>query len=96
MTIQSIKHTLSKYFIDKPVLKAYIFGSIARQEDDINSDIDILVELDYSQTIGLMFVQMKLDLENIFHKKVDLLSQKAVSKYIKPYIDKDKILVYAK
>ncbi len=84
------------YFNDKPVLKAYIFGSYSRAEDNNGSDIDILVELDYSKPIDLEFIKMQLDLQDILDQKVDLLTEKAVSKYIKPYIDKDKILVYEK
>lgn len=35
------------YFKDKPVLKAYLFGSYSRSDADESSDIDILVELDF-------------------------------------------------
>jgi predicted nucleotidyltransferase len=91
---KSISNKLSDYFRKKPVLKAYIFGSVIRNEDDEKSDIDILVELDYSQSIGLEFVEMKLDLEEILNRKVDLLSSNAISKYIRPFIDKDKVLIY--
>ena len=92
--VQKYKNILSEYFKDKPVFKAYLFGSYARSEADENSDIDILVELDYSMPIGLEFIQMKLDLEKLFNKSVDLITEQALSKYIKPYIEKDKILLY--
>ncbi|MCG2716559.1 MAG: nucleotidyltransferase domain-containing protein, partial [Candidatus Marinimicrobia bacterium] len=38
---------ITDYFKDKPVLRAYLFGSQVRNEADVDSDIDILVELDY-------------------------------------------------
>ena len=85
---------LQKFFAAKPVKKAYLFGSYARNEADKNSDIDLLVELDYSKHIGLGFVQMYLDLEDILHRKVDLVSDDSLSKYIRPYVDKEKILIY--
>ena len=87
---------IKKYFEDKPVLKAYLFGSYSRGDADENSDIDILVELDYSKQIGLEFVQMQLDLQDLLHHKVDLLSAKAVSKYIYPFVENDKHLIYEK
>ena len=87
---------ISNYFKDKPVLKAYLFGSCARAEADDKSDIDILVELDYAQPIGLEFVQMQLDLQDLLNRQVDLLSQKAISKHIQPYIEQDRVLVYAR
>ncbi len=89
--IESIK----SYFRTRPVLKAYIFGSYVRGEADEKSDIDILVDLDYSQSIGLQFIQMKLDLENLLNSKVDLVSSNGLSKYIKPVIDSEKLLIYA-
>lgn len=83
---------IRKYFKDKPVLKAYLFGSSLRKGKA--NDIDILVELDYTQKIGLKFVQMQLELERILHQKIDLLSREGLSKYVKPYIERDKVLIY--
>jgi predicted nucleotidyltransferase len=90
--IESIK----KYFQTRPVLKAYLFGSFARNEADSESDIDILVDLDYSQKIGLQFIQMKIDLELLLNNKVDLVSSKGLSPYIKPLIENEKQLIYAR
>ena len=87
---------IGNYFKDKPVLKAYLFGSCARDKADDRSDIDILVELDYAQPIGLEFVQMQLDLQDLLNRQVDLLSKKAISKHIQPYIEQDRVLVYAR
>jgi len=82
------------YFRNKPVKKAYLFGSIARNEADNKSDIDILVALDTSQKIGLKFIRMQIDLQEILGQKVDLVSEGAISKHILPFIEKDKELVY--
>ena len=90
--IESIKD----YFKTRPVLKAYLFGSYARGLATDKSDIDILVDLDYSQRIGLQFIQMKLDLEKLLNSKVDLVSSNGMSKYIKPLVDVEKRLIYAK
>ncbi len=90
--LQSIR----AYFRDKPVLRAFLFGSYARNEAADDSDIDLLVELDYSQHIGLGFVDMKLELETMLQKKIDLVSSRAVSKYISPFVDQDKMLIYEK
>lgn len=87
---------IKDYFKTRPVLKAYLFGSYVRGKADSQSDIDILVELDYSQRIGLGFIQMKLDLEELLENKVDLVSSNGLSKYIKPLIDSEKQLIYAR
>lgn len=94
----ALTESLKQYFSTKPVLKAYIFGPVAKGEENENenenSDIDILVDLDYSKRIGLLFIQMKIDLEILLHKKVDLVSTKGLSSYLKPQIDDEKLLIY--
>lgn len=87
---------LQNFFRDKPVLKAFIFGSYARNEADEKSDLDILVELDYSRHVGLEFAGMQLDLETMLKKKVDLVSQNGLSKFIAPLIATEKKLIYEK
>jgi predicted nucleotidyltransferase len=84
------------FFSKKPVIKAYLFGSLSRNEGRLDSDIDLLVELDYSEPIGLEFIQMQLDLEELLGKKVDLVSARGLSKYIKPIIEQEKKLIYAR
>ncbi|NOU16897.1 MAG: nucleotidyltransferase [Bacteroidales bacterium] len=88
--------TIKKYFETRPVLRAYLFGSYARNEADSHSDIDILVDLDYSQRIGLQFIQMKIDLEKLLNSKVDLVSSNGLSQYIKPMVESEKQLIYAR
>ena len=85
---------IRSYLQDKPVLKAYLFGSYARGEASRKSDVDILVELDWSQKIGLLYVQMQMDLEDLLHRKVDFVSEDGVSPLIRPLIEADKILIY--
>lgn len=86
--------TISDYFRDKPVLRAYLFGSFSRGEGLPDSDIDILLELDYTKHIGMGFITMKLDLEDKLNKGVDLVSANSLSGHIMPFINKDKKLIY--
>lgn len=63
-----------------------IFGSSARGDERESSDIDILVE--FSETVDLFqFIDLKLYLEMLLGRKVDLVTENA----LKPRI-KDKIL----
>ena len=97
MTLDNIKiESIKNYFKTRPVLKAYLFGSYVRGNADNASDIDILVDLDYNQRIGLQFVQMKIDLEKLLENKVDLVSSNGMSKYIKPLVEREKRLTCAK
>ena len=87
---------IKKYFQTCPVLKAYLFGSYGRNDANSQSDIDILVDLDYSQKIGLQFFKMQTDLEKLLNNKVDLVSSNGLSPYIKSFIEDEKVLIYAR
>jgi predicted nucleotidyltransferase len=86
--------TIREYFRNTPVLKAFLFGSFSRGDAIEDSDVDILVELDYSKHIGIGFVKMKIDLEERLHKKIDLVSSNSISKHILLFINNDKKLIY--
>ncbi len=88
--IELIKSVLT----GKPVKRAFLFGSYTRGEADNNSDVDILVELDYTKHIGLGFVKMKQQLEEVLQKKVDLVSENSISRHLVPFVNHDKQLIY--
>ena len=91
------KKRLRRYFEKRPVRKAYIFGSYARKTAiRKNSDLDILVELDYSKPIGMKFFAYQLELEDLLKKKVDLVSAEGLSRHVRPFVDQDKVLIYEK
>lgn len=94
-TLQEVKNILSNHkqrlLHDYPIKSLAIFGSFSRKEQNDLSDLDILVE--FSDKIGIRFVDLADDLENIVGCKVDLVSKKGVkAKYLKS-IDLDLIYV---
>lgn len=90
-----LKHILSDYFRHQPVVRAYLFGSYARSTQDNESDIDLLVELDYANGADFYnFLRMQRELPLLLKKSVDLVSANGLSPYIKPIIDREKVLLY--
>ncbi|MDP3900494.1 MAG: nucleotidyltransferase family protein [bacterium] len=74
------------------VKKIGIFGSFARGDQTKASDIDILVE--FKKPIGLFnFIKLEDFLSQTLHKKVDLVSKKALKPTIKKDILKEVIYV---
>ena len=55
-----------------------IFGPYARGEQDENSEVDILVELD--KAIGLEFVDLEEELEKLLGERVHLVSKSGVQR----------------
>ena len=95
MTTNMIKTTVADYFKTQPVLKAWLFGSYSRGEQTNESDVDILVQYDRSQRIGLMKIAgMHIDLENLLGHKVDIVEEGTLRPWAIESINKDKCLIY--
>jgi uncharacterized protein len=82
------------FFADKPVKKVYLFGSYARGEADSNSDIDLLIDWDYSKHIGWNYAGWWEEIKEILKKDIDFVSIDYVAPCIEEYINNDKILIY--
>ena len=57
-----------------------LFGSYAKNVDNENSDIDVLVKMEFKKGMYQNFCNLQKELEEIFHKKVDLI-EKSVFDY---------------
>jgi predicted nucleotidyltransferase len=90
----SINKKISDYFATQPVLKAWVFGSYARGEEREDSDIDLLVQLDESQRIGIRFFGMYADLKEILGREVDLVAEGCLMPFAEESANRDKKLIY--
>jgi hypothetical protein len=71
-----------------------IFGSMARGESRMDSDVDLLVT--FSKPISLLqMVGLERELSTIIGRKVDLLTTKSVSRYLRNSILKESRQIYA-
>jgi hypothetical protein len=59
-----------------------VFGSFARGEDRQGSDLDLLVTLGEGRSL-LDLVGLKQDLEDLVHRPVDVVTEKALSPYLR-------------
>ena len=91
----AIIRTIREYFQQEPIEKAWLFGSFSRMEEKPDSDIDILVDLDKTEPIGLFrFAGMINELESRLGKRVDLVERGAIKPFAMGSINRDKILIY--
>lgn len=67
-----------------------LFGSVSRGEATEKSDIDLLISLDSGRTL-LDIIAMKQDLEDLLGCAVDVVTEDAVSPYIREQILKDAV-----
>ena len=64
-----------------------LFGSFVRGEETKKSDIDILVE--FEDPTFRNFMNLAFYLEDIFSRRVDLLTPEGISHRIRPYVEKE-------
>lgn len=79
---------LSKLTELKPILykdfsvkEIGLFGSYSNSSNTEESDIDILIE--FEKPIGWKFFTLELFLQNVFNKKIDLVTKNALKDQIK-------------
>ncbi len=79
--------------LNNDILKKYhvrkigLFGSMLKNDNNKTNDIDFLV--DFENTNFDDFMELLFALEKIYHKQVDLVTEKGLSPYMKPIILKD-------
>jgi hypothetical protein len=79
------------------VKRVAVFGSFARGEGTPESDIDILVELrppSERPSVGLKWFGLEEELGRILEREVELVSEDALSPYIRPYVEKEMVVLY--
>lgn len=68
------------------VKKIGVFGSFVRGEELDNSDIDILVEFEKGQKTFDNYMELKFYLEDLFDRKVDLVTISSIKPQLKDNI----------
>lgn len=94
--IKEVIPKIQEYMSTQPILRAWLFGSYSRGEENADSDIDILVDYDYSKGHVSLFKMggMLMDLTELLGKKVDLVDNDGLLDFARPSIEHDRILIY--
>ena len=74
------------------VKRVALFGSAARDELNATSDVDVLVEFEGPATAA-GYMDLKFYLEDLLGRPVDLVTDKALRKELRPYVEKEMIRV---
>jgi hypothetical protein len=63
-----------------------LFGSFARGQPGPKSDVDLLVEFEPDKKTFDNFIDACFLLEDLFGRKVELVTRESLSSYISPYV----------
>jgi uncharacterized protein len=77
------------------VLHAALFGSMARGDATAGSDIDIMIDLDPENQIGVFeYAGLKEYIAGLFDIPVDVVNRNGLKPYVKPAVLADAIHVF--
>ncbi len=93
MDKEKIYEEIAKYLKKEGAEKVAIFGSYIHDEEQPDSDLDVLVK--FSETKSLLeLVRMERELSEQIGIKVDLLTEESLSPYIRDNVHKEMKEVY--
>jgi hypothetical protein len=79
------------------VSRIELFGSTARNEDNTDSDLDILVTLrsaDERPPLGLKWFRLERELSQKLGRPVELVTENTLSPHLRPHVESDRVLLY--
>lgn len=92
LEVDEIKRKIIPILESYGVTRAGLFGSVVRGELKKGSDIDILVEIERDISL-LDFVGLKLEIEEILGRKVDLVEYSTIKPLLRDSILKEQVAI---
>jgi len=72
-----------------------VFGSVARGESRLDSDVDLLFVLKPDTRLGFRLFDLEDELSALFGRRVDLVARTSINKYLREQILADAQPLYA-
>ncbi len=88
--LNNYKEHITKIASKHGVRSIRVFGSFARGEETVYSDIDLLVEFEPKRSL-LDIISMKYEIEDLTGRKVDVVTEKGISPYLVEQIMKEAV-----
>ncbi len=85
LTIQKNQKQIRKF----GVKRLGLFGSFVREEQNSESDIDLIVEFEPDKKTFDNLMHLSFALKELFNRPLELVTPESLSPYIKPYIIKE-------
>jgi len=93
---KKITKKIQQYFQSQDLVsKAWLFGSFARGDDSLTSDIDIVIDVPAAKKFTLFdLAEVQEQIQKIAHRKVDIVMLRGIRPEMKARIQKDMRLIY--
>ena len=93
--MNELENIVKEVLVPYGVKRAYIFGSVARGEENPQSDLDML--LVFERPVGLLAIaRIERELSERLGRTVEVVTEGALSPLLRAIVEKERVLVYAK
>ncbi len=85
--IEIPKEKIEAFCIKHHIRKLSLFGSVLREDFGPESDVDVLIEFEPGQTVGLLrLAGIEIELSGILNRNVDLRTPAELSRYFRQQV----------
>jgi predicted nucleotidyltransferase len=85
--IEIPKEEIEAFCRKNHIRRLSLFGSVLREDFGPDSDVDVLIEFEPGQTVGLLrLAGMEIELSGILRRKVDLRTPAELSRYFRKQV----------
>lgn len=92
--IQEIKQLLLPILIKHGVSKAALFGSVARGEAAVNSDVDLLVDFGVGKKKTLLdLIQLETDVETGLGRRADVVTYDGLHPLLRKQVIHEQVII---
>ena len=93
VSIEEVKSKIIPLLKEYGVKRAALFGSLVRGEDRDGSDVDLLVDLPDKASL-LDLAGLKIDLEELLKREVDVITYDSIHPLLKDYILSEEVPIF--
>ena len=93
VSIEEVKSKIIPLLKEYGVIRAALFGSLVRGEETDESDVDVLVDLPEKASL-LDLAGLKIDLEELLGRKVDVITYDSIHPLLKDYILGEEVPIF--
>ncbi len=89
-TLRAHREDILAIAAKRGVKNVRVFGSVARGEEKPGSDVDFLVDIESGRSL-LDLAGYLVDVEEILHEKVDVVTARSISPYMREEVIKEAV-----
>lgn len=92
--VLAILQTHRPMFVERfDIARLTLFGSVARDEAELDSDLDLLVEFTGAKSRSKSYFGLMFYLEDLLERELDLVTEPALRREFRPYVESEAIRV---